>query len=977
MKKILNLIFTLIIYCAATAQNNNNVSGSVSSSNGDLLPGANVMLKGTTNGVVTDFNGEFTIQIADTQNAILVVSYIGFNTLEFPLNGKTNVQIVLDEDVSSLDEVVVVGYGTQKRSEVTTAISSISEKDFTKGAVQNPIQLIQGRVAGLTINTTSGNPGNNDVQLLLRGSSTFSGNQSPLIVIDGIIGGSLDLVNFNDVEKIDVLKDGSAAAIYGTRGTNGVILITTKKAKGNQKARIEYDGFLTVSQISRDVEVFSPSEYRKLPEITDGYFTIVDNGADTDWGDLVMRDAFSQVHALSMSGKLNNTSYIASLNYRDTEGIVKKTGSERLNVRLGVNQSLLDDLVIASLNISSTQVNENPSEHGQNVYFSTRVLNPTYPVKNPDGTYTRFPEAINPVQEINETYRKAEWIQKRIDGSVQIKPVDGLNIKFLGSIQNRYRLGGSYANKNSLNGSTFNGEAWRNSSKYTESLFESTVTYNWKIQENHDFTLLGGYNYQNFDGEGFDVYNFNFPTDIFGYNRLDLGLALPEGKANMGSFKWNSKLIAFFGRINYNYANKYFLSASIRQEGSTKFGENNKWGTFPSFSAGWQIANEEFLESVTAINELKLRAGYGVTGTEPTQPYISQLRYDYTSAVVDPDGNIVYAVEPAVNANPNLKWETKREVNLGLDFTLFDHRLRGSIDLYNRNTKDLISNFNVPVPPNLAPTIVANVGEVSNKGLEFVASGDIIRNDAFNLNLTLNYATNKNTVEKLSNDTYQRDFMDAGWTGAPVQKTTHRIVEGGSIGNFYGWKSTGLDADGKWIIEAPDGSVGEYGNEDHRQVIGNALPKHTGAFIVSGNYKAFDFSFSLRGAFKYQILNQHRMLWENFTKGQQWNFPTSVLDKPYGSTSYLNDAPAYVSYYVENGDFVKLDNVSIGYNIDVEPFKNIDKLRIYVSGANLHTFTKYKGVDPEVPLYGLSPGIDYQSRYPTTRNFNLGIQLAF
>lgn len=951
------------------------VKGAVSAYDGEKLIGVSVVIKGTTQGTVTNVEGEYSLRIDDPENTVLVFSYVGYITEEIAVNNQSNIKVSLMPDITSMDEIVVIGYGTQKRSEITTSVSSVKEDDFLKGAVQNPLQLIRGRVPGLAINTTSGSPGDNGIQMLLRGVSTFSGNQSPLIVIDGVIGGSLNLINFDDVEQIDVLKDGSAAAIYGTRGTNGVILITTKKAKTEGKPAIDYHGYLSSERVSNQIDVFSPEAYRQLPTTTDGFFSINDLGASTNWGDEVMGNAFSQVHSLSIRGNSGATSYLASANYRDQEGIIENTNSKRMNYRLGITQKIFDDIVEANLNVSATKVNENPNTHGSGVYFATRVLNPTSPIMDANGNYTLFPEAINPIQEISEVKRDLEWSQNRIDGTVTIRPVDNLNIRVLGAIQDQYVLGGSYANRNYVNGSTYNGQVWRNTDKNKQTTFESTINYDLELDARNSFTFLGGYNYQEFEGEGYDIYNYNFPTDIFDYNRIDLGLALPEGKADMGSYKWNSRLIAFFGRVNYSFENKYFVSASIRREGSTKFGDNNKWGSFPSASVGWRISDESFMESFGFINDLKLRAGYGITGTEPQDPYLSQLKYNYTSILLGPEGSY-YAVEPSINANPNLKWETKKELNIGVDFTLLKGRIKGNVDYYNRTTSDLISTFNVPVPPNLAPTIIDNVGEVSNTGIEVLVSGDVVKSENFFLNVTANFSRNKNVVNRLSNENYQRDFLDVGWTGAPVQKTTHRVKEGEPLGNFYGWKSTGLTDDGKFIIESPEGGEGEYGNEDDRQVIGNGLPKILGGFVLSGGYKGFDFSVSLRGAFDFQILNQYRMLWENFTKGQQWNFPETVLDKPYNSTSYLNDAPSYVSYYLEDGDYVKLDNISLGYTFNTSDTKYIRNLRVYLAGANLHTFTKYKGVDPEIPLYGLSPGMDPISRYPTTSTYTLGIQLG-
>lgn len=375
------------------------------------------------------------------------------------------------------------------------------------------------------------------------------------------------------------------------------------------------------------------------------------------------------------------------------------------------------------------------------------------------------------------------------------------------------------------------------------------------------------------------------------------------------------------------------------------------------------------MKDLTWLSDLKLRAGYGVTGIEPTNPYQSHLRYAFGSPILI-NGTVVQPVAPTENANSDLKWEEKHETNIGLDFGLFNNRLTGNIDYYIRNTKDLLYTYNVPVPPNLASTTLANVGEVENKGIEIILSGEPIRTKDFRLNLTANFSRNTNKLTKLSNEMYQRDFLELGYTGAPVQKTTHIVQEGGAIGNFYGWNDIGMTENGDWIVEG-----GEYGDNSSRRILGNGIPTMRAGFTVAATYKNFDLTVSMRGAFDFEILNQYRMLFETFEKGTQFNYPKTLLRSVYGQ--YVRRSPAYVSYYIEEGDYLKLDNITLGYTFKLPNGSAVKNLRLYVSGLNLYTFTNYKGIDPEVNMNGLTPGMDYCDGYPTTRSFSLGVKLGF
>ncbi len=942
------------------------IKGTVTNENGEPLPGVTIKIKGKARGAVTDLSGQYTIQV-EPEDKVLVFSYVGYLSQEIPIDDQVQIDVSLKQDLIGLEEVVVVGYGTQKREAITSSISSVKSEDFIQGSVNNPVQLIKGKVAGLAINTTSGDPNNPDVQLMLRGVSTLQGNSQPLIVIDGIPGGSLNTVSPDDIESIDVLKDGSAAAIYGTRGTNGVILITTRKGASVSGApTVNYHGYFSVDQISNQIEVFYAEKYREIPEITDGFFEIVDQGYSTDWWKEISRTPFSHTHNLSINGGTSSTNYIASVNYKSQEGLLINTNREELQLRLGLNHSILDNRLRFNVNLTNT-VTQGQTNDENNIYFATRIANPTEPVIDSLGNYTIFAGVDNAVQMAKEFREDIKWNQTLINSKIVAEPIRGLNISLVTALQRFTHLNGWYGNR--FYNTSRTGDGGRNTSLNQQKTLELIADYTKEIN-GHDFTILGGYSYQDFNWEGFSIRNYNYPTDAFSYNRPDLGYALKEGDASMGGYKAMSKLIAFFSRFNYSYENKYLFAASIRREGSSKFGKNNKWGLFPALSAGWRISEEGFLSTANFINDLKLRIGYGVTGTEPSNPYLSQMRFDYYTPTFY-KGRWIYSVGPSMNANPNLKWETKHETNIGLDFSFLNYRLGGSVDYYTRNTKDLLYTYSVPVPPNLVSTILANVGEISNKGIEITLDAVMINTHNIKWKATGNFSYNTNELVKLSNEEYKRDFLEVGHTGAPVQKPTHLVEEGSPLGNFFGWKSTGLDSTGAWIVD------GEYGELADRQILGNGIPKIFAGLSTTLSYKNLDLTVSLRGTFDYQILNQHRMLWENFIKGQQYNFPTSILDHPYGSTAWVKTAPAYVSYYIEKGDYLKIDNITLGYNFDLANNKYVKFARIYVTSLNLYTFTEYKGVDPEINFLGLSPGMDYTGGYPTTRTYTFGVKLGF
>jgi TonB-linked SusC/RagA family outer membrane protein len=948
------------------------------------LAGVSIKAKGSTTGTSTDADGKFSLDLAGNEKAILV-SIVGYESMELPLAGRSNFSIDLKAVANDLNEVVVVGYGTQRKADVTSAIAGVKAENFVKGAVRDAAQLIQGKVAGLTVSTSSGDP-TAGTQIQLRGITTLQASTQPLVLIDGIPG-NLNSVAPEDIESIDVLKDGSAAAIYGTRGTNGVILITTKKLHGESRPTVQYDGYASVQTIAKRPDFLTAADYRKYIAQGVGF---QDYGTSTDWFKAVSRTPYSHTHNLSLQGGNKQTNYTASVNYRNWEGLFLRSDNRQVTGRVDINHSMFDGKVKFNLGaISRTRTywtgGDGSSFNGY-VYRQTVIRNPTDSVKDYLGNWKEQNVYFydNPVAYIMETNGQNREKESRLNGSVTVTPIDGLHVKLLlSTVRTDQQRGFAQTKKHvSTIKNGRNGYASLGENNGTDNLLELTTDYS-KTFGDHKITALAGYSYQDSKSEDFYMQNWDFPTDNYSYNSMQSGNALGRGEAVMNSSASSYKLIGFFGRLTYSWNDKYLLMASIRREGSSRFGASHKWGTFPAVSAGWRITKENFMKDVTFINDLKLRAGYGVTGTAPDVSYLSLTSLNYGDRFLY-NGNWIQSLSPVRNPNPDLRWERKGEYNIGLDFSMMNSRISGSIDLYKRQTKDMLWDYGVPVPPYLFNTITANVGTTENKGVEVLVNFSAIQKKNFEWTTGANFSTNTNKLVSLSNNLFQTtvNYIDAGYTGEPIQESTHRLYVGGPVGDFYGYKSVDIDANGKWIIEGADGKPKPMADAklEDKKILGNGLPKYYLGWNNTFRYKNFDLSVLVRGAFKFQILNFQRMFYSD-PKVTQYNMLRSAFDKVYGK-AVLTDDLAFVSYYIEKGDYVKVDNVTLGYTLPVKN-KYIRSVHLYTSGLNLLTITGYKGIDPEVTRTGnttdlrLAPGDDQRDKYPTTRTFTLGANITF
>jgi len=964
----------------AIAQQANVVTGQVTDAlSNEPLPGVSVFIKGTTAGTSTDDKGSYTLSVSGPTD-VLVFSFIGYETHEETVGTKRIINVSLYTAMTELDEIVVVGYGTQRRGDITSSVASVNEKDFQKGSVRDAAQLIAGRTAGLRVGVTSGDP-TAGTEISLRGFSTVYGISSPLVIIDGIPG-SLSTVAPEDIESIDVLKDGSAAAIYGTRGTNGVILITTRKAKRNTST-VDYSSYVAVQSIARQLDFLDASDYRRL--ISEGY-DFIDHGYDTDWLSEVTRaNPISHNHNLTVMGSSESSSYTGSFNYRETEGLFLKSDNQDYRLRLDATHSMFDNKLKINVNLLTRQQTYWTGGDGYSfnsyVYRQALIRNPTDRPMDDEGNWIERDVYFydNPSAYIQETDGEFKRKSQRLSGNIIYQPIKDLNLKLLVSKSSNSNATGFYQTKNHVSTTKYgrNGFASRGATNSDDLLLEFTTDYNLELDK-HRFTALGGYSYQESMYDNFWMQNWDFPTDNYTYNNMGSGNALIRGEAPISSYRSMNKLIGFFGRLNYNFDDRYLLMASVRREGSSKFGANHKWGTFPSVSAGWRISQESFLKDLEILNNLMVRAGFGVTGTEPNDPYMSLTTLSYASRFYY-QGEWIQGLTPAQNPNPDLRWEQKQEYNLGLEFALLNHRISGSFDMYKRHTTDMLWWYTVPVPPFLFGSMLANVGETENKGIEALIRLVPVRGKDFEWSTSISYSTNSMKLLSLSNDTYSTDadFFYEGHTGEPVQEYTHRIEIGGSIGNFWGYKSVDIDENGRWIIEKPDGTriPIDQSTPNDKQVLGNGIPKHVLNWNHQFSYKNFDLDISMRGAFRYQILNFTRLYYEN-PRVTQYNMLASAYDKVYDK-AVLNNDLAYVSHYVEDGDYWKIDNIALGYNFATQNIKHISSARVYVAAQNCFTITGYKGIDPEVNFTGLYPGNDQRDKYPTTRTFTIGVNLKF
>lgn len=931
---------------------------------------ASVQVKGTTIGVTTDINGNYSISVSSPED-ILVFSCLGFETEEVAVGAESVIDMLLMDKSLNLDEVVVIGYGKTTKKEVTGAVSSLKQEDFNQGTFENAAGLLQGKVAGLSVVNADGGDPNAQYEILLRGTNTLSAGQGPLIIIDGVSDADIRNINFQDVESIDVLKDGSAAAIYGTRGTNGVIIITTKRARQGT-TQVEYSGQVSVQSVTNRALPLTASEFsdaitRYKPASSGSLY-----GSNTDWFREITRTPVSHKHNLSVSGGSDKFSHRTVISIEQNQGLQKKNDSDKYLVKTNIRQTALGGWLDFDYNLYATKRKYSPANYS--AFEQAFIHNPTEPVydssNDVSGGYYRISEMgyYNPVAMINErtVENEADDLGASARISLNILPVKGLKWdNFISYNQQRYE---SRDYKTSFYPSSIgqNGEAYIYNEYTNDIQFESTVNYAGTFGK-HSVQGVLGYTYEKGVGTYSSMTNSGFDTDNWLTNNIGAGTSLKEGLAEQYSYKESNTYIAFFGRVMYNYDEKYLLSISLRRDGSSRFGDDNKWGWFPAVSVGWRIDREDFMKNVEWVNDLKLRAGFGMTGNQDFANYKS-LMMMAVSGKFYYNGQWINTYAPASNYNPDLGWETKSEYNAGVDFAFFDSRFRGTVDYYYRLTSNLLYTYSVPTPPYVYDELFTNVGKISNQGIEVTLSGDVFKNKDFSWNTYMVFSKNFNKLISFTNEEFQNGTYQVGWIPTPVGAYCQRLQEGESLGSFYGPVWLGVDENGNDILK---NAIGDNVSESQWELLGCAYPMFQLSWGNNFKYKGWDLSFLLRSSIGGKVFNTYAATYENITALGLKNIKASWLN----NTNFTGSVK-YSSKYLEDATFLKLDNIALGYTFDFKE-KLIKQLRLNFTAQNVLCLTNYSGVDPEVGLSGLAPGIEGTSYYPRTAIFTFGLNIMF
>lgn len=986
----------------AEQQQSREVSGRVTDQQNAPLVGVTVIVQGTDRVVMTNAEGNYTIQAASGET--LEFNHVGYTQQAIAVTGP-NLNVTMSEDVRTIEDVVVVGYGTQRRSEVTAAVASLKESNFnTTVAAASPLELAIGKIPGLNITNLNAADPRSEIDIQIRGTSSMRGSNRPLVVIDGVPYNDIMMLNMippEDITSFNVLKDASAAAIYGTRGSNGVILITTKRGSVNEDMRATFDYSVSMSHdyVYRMTEMLTAEEYLKYRSSGGpNSGAMVDNGSSTDWlGQLLNRNNFSNTHNLSMSGGSRRNNYRASIYYRSFDPISIESEAQSWGVRAGINHLGFNERLEVQLNLN-TDFREQNQKMENGLWESAAQRNPTLPIFKDDGTYwddTGF-DGYNPVARLATKQDKQHRSATMLSALARLTIIDGLKVGVQASWtqnnsnRNRYWERGSKESMDSYRGG---GRAIKGANKNITQVIEFTIDYSKVFNDIHSFNVIAGHSYEYEVREAFEAWNSGWMSDAFEDNSLGTGTGITSGStsyANMSSSKYDSKLASFFGRVNYSLKNRYLFSATLRADGSSKFGANNRWGIFPAVSAGWIISQEEFMKNTGWIDNLKLRVGYGVTGNLPSDNATDRDQEPGLGA----SGNYAYLItmatqgqyplstgnwsplyHPSRNPNPDLKWEEKREWNLGLDFSLLNNRLSGTLDVYRRMTVDIIDNYNAQVPSAIHTTITTNVGSMSNRGIELGLAGLIVEKKDFQYDATMTFTWQKNVLESLSNSQYKVTYREFQGLPSPGNLgNAFRSEEGHPTGQFYGKRFAGFNDQGQFLFYKKDGSTATSGGivADDYAYIGNGTPKFQASMGHTFRYKNIDLSLLFRGKFGFDILNCKNMYYGN----TNW-LPNNVIKEAITKYAHINDNPAYSDYYLEKGDYVKLHSMTLGYTFN---FKNRDwirSLRVYGSWQNCFTITGYSGATPELRDSGFITGYDARSFYPVTSSIMFGINVGF
>lgn len=978
------------------------VKGATQDDKGKMLPGVSVKAVNVSTGknYVTSSSDQGLFSFSGLPLGgpyQFIFSFVGFQP--DTLSGYTikegqqiALSIKLKEMYTSLDEVVI-GYGAIARKDVTSSITSVKSEDFNPGVFTSPAQLLQGKVPGLVISTNNSNP-NATPSVALRGSSTLRSGEAaePYYVIDGVPGASLSLIAPEDIESIDVLRDASATAIYGSKAANGVIIVTTKRGKSGQ-ASINYSGYLAVDKVAKHYEMMNAEQYRNF--VRDNGYSMEptdDLGADTDWQREVERTGISNNHNVSLLGGNEKTRYSASLNTLQNNGVIKGTDMGRQIARGFLETRALNDRLTASFNVNASITKQNDVlalDQGLSVYDAMYYYLPVSPIKTENGEWFEVPDRsqyANPVSliEENNNFSKTKLLQAHAKLGYEILPSLTYNIDL--SLQNRQFNNAQFYSSKSMAARNQNGRSIRAAVEDERKVMEMNLSYDKTFAGLHKVSALAGYSWEeNNNNDGFQLTTSDYYDDGLGY--YNPGMANVVDLLGFGNYYLSTlRMISVYGRINYAYNSKYLLQATVRRDGSSAFGVNNRWATFPSVSAAWRLSDEPFIRETGIFDDLKLRVGYGVSGNSlgfdafTAYPVFGATSSFYSS--FDNDGNetLLRTLAALRNANPDLKWESTGMLNLGLDFSFFQNRLSGTLEYYDKRTEDLIFDYRVSRARYIFDMLTANVGEINNKGIELSLNGVPVKQTNFEWNTGLVLSHNKNTVRSISRGEFTAEYIDlsdlggAGQTGIFQQ----RLTPGAPIGQFYTWQWAGYNEDGVSVFYVRDNDTGELTGETttnpelkDRTVTGSPQPKLTLGWNNNFSYRKFTLTGMFQGVFGHKILNATRARHSNvFGNAGQKNILASVLETEMPrdfNAHYLSDR------YLEKGDYLRLANLSLAYSFGSLGGGQVKNLRLYTTVNNVFVITGYKGIDPEVNLGGLTPGIDNRQTYPRTRTVMFGV----
>lgn len=985
-KAALTLLMSML--CIVAFSQGRSVSGIVKDTSGEPIIGANVSVKSTTNGTITDLDGKFKLNEVNSR-AVIVVSFIGYITQEITLGQQHSIAVVLKEDTKTLEEVVVVGYGTMKKSDLTGSVSSLNSEHFQIGSSLTAEQVMKGAFSGVNISQNSGKPGGTNT-IRVRGGTSISASNEPLYVIDGVpistsagvsstkLNSNIDYfdeeavdplssLNPDDIESINILKDASATAIYGSRGANGVIMITTKRGKAG-KTQVDYTFNAGVSNATKQLDVLTGDEYRAI--VNKLNLSLDDKGDNANWQDRIERTALSSSHFLSFTGGSEKSNYRASLGYSDQQGVIKASDVTNFNGRINITHTEFDGKLKFDLNMNygeqatkqSPISNTVGSEMGSCILYEAYVFNPTYPIRDENGDYYNVPAyRVNPVSYTDELLDKRRSKKFLGNLSAYYNFMKGFTFQVNAGYNVNSISRNSYISKDNLLGNGYNGYVSMQKLDDYSKLLETILKYNQKFGK-HGIDAMAGYSYQYFYDEGNHESAYGFLSDVFKWYSIQAATTIETPS----SYAECNKLISMYGRVNYNYDDRYLFTATLRRDGSSRFGEDHKWGLFPSAAFSWRISQEKFYHS-KLVSDLKFRASYGITGSQEIGNYNSLSTLSASSSGYIVGGNKITIVLPSQYSNPDLKWEETAQTDLGLDFGLFNGRVQGSFDWYYKKTSDLLLSIDVP-SPSLITKQIANVGSVRNTGVELSLNTELIRAKDFGWSANINVSHNSNKVLSLQNDKWVgKDMQTAPCQGQGLSgQYAQLITPGQPLGTFYGKKFIGYDENG----------LEQYANDGTDQVIGNAQPDLTYGFGTNIRYKRWTMSMNFHGTIGNDIYNctRNNLAYLSNLPGR------NVLKEAVTSGVSRTQAKMFSSQFIEDGSFLRLDNLTIGYEFNVKK-TFLSRARAFVTAQNLFCLTGYKGLDPEVnseiSSTGVAPlGIDYLS-YPKARTFSFGVNLSF